>query len=374
LSHQTTSRAALIREFGKPYVIEEVLLDAPRGREVLVQVKGSGLCHSDQNFAHNDFGLPLPIVLGHEAAGVVIGLGPDVTEVALGDHVVACALPSCGRCDECLQGYRVNCLHPEVAVRGADEPPRITAGGEPVTQFVGIGGFADHILVHESQLVPIDASVPLDRASLVGCGVVTGGGAVLRSAAVKPGDTVVVIGAGGVGLNAIQTAALVGARKVIAVDLQEDKLALAKRFGATHVVNPTDGDPVAEVMELTGGLGVHHAFEVTGAAVPLKQAAAMLGRRGKVYVIGMQKPGTVLDWAVDPYTSTHATFEQGVLGVNMGSTNFKIDVPYFAELYMQNRYNLDDLVSKTIGLDEINEGYEVLNQGGVARSVITFQS
>jgi S-(hydroxymethyl)glutathione dehydrogenase / alcohol dehydrogenase len=374
LSNQTKTRAAIIREFGKPYVIEDVLLDEPRGREVLVQVKGSGLCHSDQNFAVNDLGLPLPMVLGHEAAGVVIALGPDVTEVALGDHVVACPVASCGRCDECLQGYRVNCLHPEVATRKADEPPRITAGGEPVTQFCGLGGFADHILVHESQLVPVDASVPLDRAALLGCGVVTGGGAVLRSAAVRPGDTVVVIGAGGVGLNAIQTAELVGARKVIAVDLQEDKLALAKRFGATHTVNPADGDPVAQVMAITNGQGVHHAFEVTGAAVPLKQAAAMLGRRGTVYVVGMQKPGATLNWEVDAFSSMHATFEQGLRGVNMGSTNFKVDVPYFAELYLQNRYNLDDLVSNIIELDDINEGYALLNQGGVARSVITFQA
>ena len=374
MSNQTKTRAAVIREFGKPYVIEDVLLDEPRGREVLVQVKGSGLCHSDENFATNDVGIPLPMVLGHEAAGVVIGVGPDVTEVALGDHVVACTVASCGRCDECLQGYRVNCLHPEVAARAAGEPPRITAGGEPVTQFFGVGGFADHILVHESQLVPVDDSVPLDRAALLGCAVVTGGGAVLRSAAVSPGDTVVVIGAGGVGLNAIQTAELVGARKVIAVDLQEDKLALAKRFGATHTVNPADGDPVAQVMAITGGQGVHHAFEVTGGAAPLRQAAAMLGRRGKVYVVGMQKPGAKLDWEVDAFSTAHIAFEQGLRGVNMGSTNFKIDVPYFAELYLQNRYNLDDLVSNTIELDDINDGYAALKQGGVARSVITFQA
>jgi S-(hydroxymethyl)glutathione dehydrogenase/alcohol dehydrogenase len=372
MSNQTKTRAALIREIGKPYVIEDVVLDEPRGREVLVQVKGSGLCHSDQNFAHNDLGMPLPMVLGHEAAGVVIGLGPDVTEVELGDHVVACSVASCGSCDQCLQGYRVNCLHPEVTVRSDGEPPRITAGGEPVFQAFGLGGFAEHMLVHESQLVAVDPFVPFDRAAMLGCGVVTGGGAILRSAKVRPRDTVVVIGAGGVGLNTIQTAELVGARKVIAVDLQQDKLVLAKRFGATHTVNPTDGDPVEQVRSITGGLGVDHAFEVTGGQVPLKQAAAMLGRRGTVYIIGMQKPGSVLGWEVDAFSTPHISSEQGLRGVNMGSTNFKIDVPYFAELYLQDRYNLDDLVSSNIQLDDINEGYTALAKGGVAREVLTF--
>jgi S-(hydroxymethyl)glutathione dehydrogenase / alcohol dehydrogenase len=372
MSNQTKTRAALIREIGKPYVIEDIVLDEPRGREVLVQVKGSGLCHSDQNFALHDTGMPLPMVLGHEAAGIVIGVGPDVADVALGDHVVACAVASCGRCNECLQGYRVNCLHPEVAARGAGEPSRITAGGEAVFQAFGLGAFADHMLVHECQLVAIDPTVPFDRAAMLGCGVVTGGGAVLRSAQVRPGDSVVVIGAGGVGLNAIQTAELVGARKVIAVDLQEDKLVLARRFGATHTVNPADGDPVEQVRAITGGLGVDHAFEVTGGQAPLKQAAAMLGRRGKVYVIGMQKAGSTLDWEVDAFSTPHISSEQGLRGVNMGSTNFKIDVPYFAELFLQDRYNLDDLVSSNIELDNINEGYAALAKGGVARGIITF--
>lgn len=372
MSKTTNAQAAVIREFGKPYVIEDIVLDEPRGREVLVQVKGSGLCHSDQNFANTDHGLPLPLVLGHEAAGIVIAIGPDVSEIAIGDPVTACPVPSCGRCTECMQGNRVHCLNPEVASRGADEPPRITIQGEPATQFTGLGGFASHMLVHESQLVAIDPRVPFDRAALLGCGVVTGAGAAIRSAAVKPRETVVVIGAGGVGLNTIQAAVLVGARKIIAVDVQDDKLELAKRFGATHTVNSTEGDPVEQVMSITDGQGAHHAFDVTGLAGPLKQASNMIGRRGTVYAVGMQKAGTVLDWAVDPYTTMRAAFEHGVRGVNMGSTNFKIDVPYYAELYLQDRFNLDDLVSDTIELSEINEGYEKLAKGGVARSVITF--
>ena len=368
----TSVRAAMVRNFSDGFESTSVEIDRPRGREVLVETKASGLCHSDLHFVHEDRGLPLPIVLGHELAGIVVEVGPEVNEVAVGDHVVGCSVPSCGACVECYSGYRVNCLNQGVAARRPDEPPRISRNGEPVTQFVGLSGFADHALVHESQVVAVSKDVPFDRAALLGCGVVTGAGAVLRSAAVKPMETVVVLGAGGVGLNAVQASALVGARKVIVVDLNPAKLQLATKFGATHLVDPADGDPVEQVNALTGGLGADHVFEFTGAKQPLVQATAMVGRRGTTYVVGLQQLGETLDFAVAPGIGGTVNFEKGVRGVRMGSVNVKVDIPYYAELYAQGRFNLDDLVSNTIALDDITAGYEAVKIGAVARNVITF--
>lgn len=236
-----------------------------------------------------------------------------------------------------------------------------------------MAGFAEQALFPEHLLAAISKDVPFDRASLLGCGVVTGAGAVIRTAKVRFGDTVAVFGAGGVGLNAIQAAALSGASKVIAIDLQPTKLDLAKKFGATHLVNPADGDTVEQVRALTDGQGVNHAFEVIGLIPTLEQATQVLDHGGTAYVVGMQRPGSRLSVNVDPMDlSSLLRREQSVKGVKMGSTNFKLDIPLYAELYLQGRFNLDDLVSTTIGLEDINEGYAELEKGKVARSVITF--
>ena len=373
MTNTLTARAALIRAIGEPFAIADVQVEAPRGSEVLVEVRGSGLCHSDINYATQDLGKPVPMLLGHEVAGVVLGLGPDVRSLAVGDHVVACLVGACGDCMPCRSGRPAGCARRgTLDARPAGEQPRITEGGTPVFQLRGIGGFASHTLIDEGQLVRVDKAIPFDRAALLGCGVVTGAGAVIRSAQVRPLDTVVVIGAGGVGLNAIQAAEHVGARRVIAIDTQPVKLELAKRFGATDVVNASEGGVVEHVMDLTGGQGVDHVFEVTGHLAPLKEAISMLGHRGTVYLIGLQRPGTVLDQPLAATESLMMGLEQGIRGVMMGSTNFKIDVPYFGDLYLQGRFNLDDLVSGTLDLDDINAGYDALRGGGVARSVITF--
>ncbi|ALJ18869.1 zinc-binding dehydrogenase [Microbacterium sp. No. 7] len=365
----TRARAALLvdRE-GHSFTITEVDVSAPGDGEVLVDIRASSLCHSDWNFVVNDYGHPLPALLGHEIAGVVREVGPGVVDVAVGDHVVACVVPSCGRCEKCLEGERVQCLDPQSSQRSPGAAPRVTRDGGYVWQMQGLGGFSDRALIHESQLVRVDPAVPLDRAAVLGCGVVTGAGAVLRSADVRPRETVVVFGAGGVGLSAAQAAAIVGARKVIVVDIEDGRLELARRFGATHVINGATQDVVAEIRALTGGRGVDHAFEMTGLPGPLQQAYAVLGARGTVYLIGMQPVGSTFPLPADSLST-----EASVRAVKMGSTNFKVDIPYYAELYLQGRFNLDDLVSAHIPLDRINEAYaDMLAGSTVGRTVIVF--
>ncbi|MCR1781270.1 zinc-binding dehydrogenase [Nocardioides carbamazepini] len=361
-------RAAVVdRVAANQFTLSEIRLSDLRPGEVLVDVKASGLCHSDWNFVSEDRGTPFPALLGHELAGVVKAVADGVTEFAIGDHVVGCGVGSCGECDNCREGRSIWCRHPERAARAAGEPPRMTtADGDPLWQFLGIGSFAEQTIVHQSMLVAVDPRVPFDRAAVLGCAVATGAGVVMRCAEVRPRETVVVFGAGGVGLNAIQAAALVGARKIIAVDVQDEKLELAKKFGATHGVNARDVDPVEAVAEITGGHGVDHVFEMTGLPGPLGQGYRMLGRDGTVYIVGMQAPGSRFE-----LPSAEILRGASVRAVWMGSSNFKVDVPYYAELYLQGRFNLDDLVAQNIALDDINDGYaRMLTGGGVARSVI----
>lgn len=362
-------KAAVLESVGTPFVIRDIQIAAPIGREVLVDVKASGLCHSDLHVQENDFGYPLPGVLGHEISGVVAAVGPDVTEFSVGDHVVGCLVSHCGHCAACLAGRTFECAHPEAVQRDPAEAPRLSVDGTPLYQFADLGGFAEQALVHENNIVVVNRDIPFVQAALLGCGVVTGAGAAINTAGIRVGDTVAVIGCGGVGLSAIQGAALAGATRVIAIDLQPGKLELAKRFGATHTVNPADGDVVEQVRALTDGQGVKYSFEVIGLKQTAQQAVEILAKAGMAYLIGMQKPGTVIE--LDPM-GTLLMGQKGVRGVFMGSTNFKHDIPMFADLYTQGRYNLDDLVSQTIALEDINAGYEELKKGQVARSVITF--
>lgn len=361
-------RAAVVDKVAaNQFTLTRIRLSDLQPGEVLVDVRAAGLCHSDWNFVSEDRGSPFPALLGHELAGVVVEVADGVTEFAIGDHVVGCGLGSCGECENCREGRPVWCRHPERAVRAAGSPARMTTeDGTPLWQFLGLGSFAEQTIVHQSMLVAVDQRVPFDRAAVLGCAVATGAGVVMRCAQVQPRQTVVVFGAGGVGLNAIQAAALVGARKIIAVDIHDEKLELARKFGATHVVNTRDVDPVEAVTEITGGHGVDHAFEMTGLPGPLGQGYRMLGRDGTVYIVGMQAPGSRFE-----LPSAEILRGAGVRAVWMGSSNFKVDVPYYAELYLQGRFNLDDLVAQNIALDDINDGYaRMLTGGGVARSVI----
>ena len=245
-------KAAVMLEVGKPLEIMEITLDQPLPHEVVVQVRASSLCHSDLHTLKTDFGWPLPLVLGHEVAGVVESVGDRVTAVQVGDHVVGNLISACGRCPSCQRGVPTGCTDAASIRRTPEQGSRYTLDGAPVTQIGDLGGFAEKILVHERNVVRVDRSMPFDRAALLGCGVITGIGAVKNAARVRFGDDVVVIGCGGVGLNVVQGAALSGARRVIAVDLLPAKLELAKRFGATDVVNPAEGDPIERVREIVG--------------------------------------------------------------------------------------------------------------------------
>jgi S-(hydroxymethyl)glutathione dehydrogenase/alcohol dehydrogenase len=308
---------------------------------------------------------PTPAVLGHESAGIVEAVGSDVTYVKPGDHVITCLSVFCGQCDFCQAG-KPNLCTKEATRRPFDKPQRLSKDGAPVFQFLDLSSFAEQMLVHEGAIVKIRDDMPLDRAALIGCGVTTGLGAVFNTARVQPGETVVVIGAGGIGLNCIQGARIAGAGRIIAVDRIELKLKLAEQFGATDLVDASAGDPVMQVHQLTGG-GVHHAFEAIGLKQTAEQAFAMLRRGGTATVIGMIPIGQTVE-----VPGFELLYEKKLQGSNMGSNRFRVDMPRYVDLYLQGRLKLDELVSARIGLDEINEGFEAMKAGEVARSVVVF--
>lgn len=352
---------------GKFVIRDDVVLADPIGAEILVDVKASGLCHSDLIGAQEEtFGAPA--VLGHEVAGVVVGVGPNVTDFEVGDHVVACLLGFCGQCSRCAAGDRYLCVNfPFGTQRRPGEAPRVSLEGEPLAQGFDIGGFAEQVLIHSNNAVRIDPAMPLDRACLLGCGVVTGVGAAVRSAPVRFGDTVAVIGCGGVGLHVVQGARLAGAKRIVAVDINSKKLDLAAKFGATDVVDASACDAVEAVLALTNG-GVDHAFEVAGRRDTAEQAYGMLAVGGTALLVGHQGAGTTVNLDVGM-----AQFRRiSAKPVSVGSTNFRVDIPLYADLYLQGRLLLDELVSDTIKLDDVNSAYQALVSGEIARAVITF--
>jgi S-(hydroxymethyl)glutathione dehydrogenase/alcohol dehydrogenase len=271
-------KAAVFREINQPLTIEDVDIGSPMAREVLVRTVASGVCHSDLHFVEGLWPFPPPAVLGHEAAGVVEEVGEQVTYVQPGDHVIACLSVFCGHCDQCLTGHPNRCSNPETQ-RVPGEPSRLSQNGEPINQFLHVSGYAEKMLLHENAIVKIREDMPLDRAALIGCGVMTGVGAALNTAKVEPGSTVAVFGAGGVGLAAIQGARIAGARMIIAVDVVEDKLATARELGATHIVDASSGDPVRSIREMTGG-GVDYSFEAIGLKTTAEQAFTCLAAGG----------------------------------------------------------------------------------------------
>lgn len=359
-------RAAVISEIGGQFTTETVRLAEPIGREVLVDVKASGLCHTDLSIAHSGFGATFPAVLGHEVSGVVAAIGPDVDDLAIGDHVVACLVQACGACVACLGGRSFQCGHPERTLRKPDEAARISTATHNLDQLFGIGGFAQRVVVHENQLVRIDSRVPFAQAALLGCGVVTGAGVVVNSANTQPGDTVLIVGVGGVGLNAINGAVAAGASKIIAIDISDGKLEKARKFGATHVFNSATDDVVSEVLSLTQG-GVDSAFDFVGTQSATRSALEMLRVGGALYLIGSVDPTAALTIS----NLELILSQKRIQGVFMGSSTAKRDIPRWADLYLQGRFELDGLVSREISLDEVTEGYGMLKDPDVARVVIT---
>lgn len=359
-------KAAVLEQApGELVVVDDVETDAVGPREVLVKTAAAGVCHSDLHYMEGKYRTRIPTVVGHEAAGVVVEVGRDVTYVKPGDHVVTCLSVFCGVCEYCLSGQLVLCSK-RATRRPRGVPSRLKRAGEDINQFLDVSAFAEQMLVHENAVAKIDPSLPLDRAALLGCGVTTGLGAVIRTAQVRPGSTVAVIGCGGVGLNVIQGARLAGAGRIIAVDRVGAKLDLATDFGATDVVNASEGDAVEKVRELTGD-GVDYAFEAIGLKPTTEQAFAMLRSGGMAVVVGMIPLGTSIE-----IPGVDFMFEKRLVGSLMGSNNFRTDMPRYAQLYQQGRIKLDELVSARIGLDDVNQAFEEMKRGSVARSVIVF--
>jgi S-(hydroxymethyl)glutathione dehydrogenase/alcohol dehydrogenase len=361
-------RAAVLNTIPGQLDIEDVEIGEPGPREVLVRTIAAGLCHSDLHFMEGKYPFPCPAVLGHESAGVVEAVGSMVHYVAPGDHVITCLSAFCGHCSQCTDGHLTLCENKATElVRQPGEPPRLSrADGEVVNQFLHLSSFAEFMLIHEQALVKIDQDMPFDKAALIGCGVTTGLGAVFRTARVAPGETVAVIGCGGIGLSAIQGARIAGANKIIAVDTNPSKLELAQQLGATHVVDAASDDPVAAVKALTGG-GVHHSFEAVGMKVTAEQSFSMLRSGGQATVIGMIPVGTRIEIHGPELLS-----EKTLTGSNMGSNQFRTDMPRYIDMYLDGRLHLDEMVSKTITLEQINDGFDDMKAGNVARSVISF--
>jgi S-(hydroxymethyl)glutathione dehydrogenase/alcohol dehydrogenase len=290
----------------------------------------------------------------------------DVTQFRVGDHVVGSLAQSCGWCARCQTGRSFQCQHPETTLRRPTGAPRLSRHGVGLFQGLGLGGFAERVLVHENQLALLPKDMPFAQAALLGCGVVTGAGAVLNTANVRAGDTVVIFGAGGVGLNAISGARIAGASRIVVLDVQPKRLQAAQRFGATDIINSTE----AQSVEVVRGLlprGADHVFDFVGLKAVAAQGLAMLGVGGGLYLVGVSKPEVVLD--VNIFSAIGG--QKRVQGVNFGSTNFKRDIPMFADLYLQGRMNLDDLVSKRIALRDVNDGYVALKDGTFNRIVVT---
>jgi S-(hydroxymethyl)glutathione dehydrogenase/alcohol dehydrogenase len=360
-------KAAVMRAVGEPLRIEELLIDAPGPHEVLVRTAATGVCHSDLHVLEGALPNPVPIVLGHEPAGIVAAIGAAVRHVAVGDHVIACLSVFCGTCEYCIAG-RPNLCDGASTVRRPDEPPRLANGGEPVAQFANLGAFAERMLVHENALVPIRRDVPLDRAALIGCGVTTGLGAVFNRARVRAGETAVVIGCGGIGLSVVQGCRIAGAARIVAVDTAAWKLELASRLGATDVVDAAQGNPVPRVVEMTAG-GVDYAFEAIGTPATVRQAVRMTRKGGTIVMLGVVPVGT----NVELPGADIVLREKTILGCMMGSNRFRIDIPRYLELYRSGQLRLDEMISARLPLAAVNDAFAAMRQGTAARSVIVFE-
>lgn len=358
-------KAAVLREVGKPLQIEDVQISKPGPHEVLIRTAAAGVCHSDLHFIEGSYPHPLPAVLGHESAGVVEAIGSEVRTVKVGDHVITCLSAFCGHCEHCLTGHLSLCQSPDTK-RKADEEPRLTQNGAPLPQFLNLSSFAEQMLITEHACVSVRKDMPLDRAALIGCGVMTGVGAVFHTSKVRPGETVAVIGCGGVGLAAINGAAIAGAGRIIAIDMSKSKDNLAKHFGATDFICAADTDAVKEVMEMTKG-GVHHTFEAVGLKKTSEQAFMMLKRGGTANIIGMIPIGQSVELPGFAFLG-----EKRIQGSAMGSNRFPVDMPRLVDMYMAGKLKLDEMVSRRIKLEQVNDAFAEMKRGEIARSVIVF--
>jgi S-(hydroxymethyl)glutathione dehydrogenase/alcohol dehydrogenase len=356
-----------MRTNNAPLELEEVQIDDPGPGEVLVKTKATGICHSDLTVLEGGLPIPPPCVLGHEPAGIVEVVGDGVSDFAPGDHVIGCLTSWCGVCKFCTGGRPYLCPM-QFAGRAPGSKSRLSdASGQPIFQFANLSSFAERMLCPERSLVKIRDDMPLDRASLIGCGVTTGLGAALNTVNIPAGASVVIIGCGGVGLSALQGARIGGAGKIIAVDAKAWKFDLAAKLGANECVDATDGDAVAAVQALTGG-GADYVFECIGLVPTVQQAIAMTGRGGTTVLVG-----------VVPITQTAAFSpadltlqEKNITGSFMGSNRFRFDMPKYIDFYLDGRLHLDEMISSRIPLEEVNDALDLMRKGEAARQVIVF--
>jgi S-(hydroxymethyl)glutathione dehydrogenase / alcohol dehydrogenase len=365
-------KAAICTAIDTPLEIAEIDLAAPKAGEVKVRLGASGVCHSDLSVRNGTLLAPLPAVLGHEGAGVVEEVGEGVENLKEGDHVVISWIPQCGDCYFCARGQAELCDVglPVIATGGLlDGTPRFARDGNPLMQMSASGTFTEATVIPAISAVKIDQDVPLTAAALIGCGVLTGFGAAVNTADIKAGDTVAVLGAGGVGLNVIQGARHAGAERIIAIDMVDGKLQTAQKFGATDLVNAGEGDATAKVMEFTQQRGADVTFEVIGLQPTIEQAIGMTRRGGQTVLVGVPK----FDAMVNVPAALGFIFsEKQVRGCLYGSSNVHRDVPMLTKLYSDGKLMLDELVSREIKLDQVNDAMDEMGSGEIARSVIVY--
>lgn len=365
------TKAAVLYEYGKPLVIDELELAAPKEKEVLVKNKAAGICHTDLSVRNGFIRMPpLPCIPGHEGAGVIQEVGPGVTKLKPGDPVLLMWVPICGQCYYCLRGQPYLCAEKDKTRSGTmlDGTYRLRKGNQNIHCMLGVGCFSEYNVVSERSVLPIDPGIPFDLAAVAGCGVITGVGAVINKARVRPGSAVAVVGAGGVGLNVIQGAVLANATKILAIDILDHKLELAKLFGATHLINASREDPLTKVMEITKGIGADYAFEAVGKAETTLTAYNLIRRGGSVVVVGI--PDSDAKLTLPLYEIP--LMEKNILGCHYGSGDSRVDLLTLLDLYKAGRIHLEQLVTHRYRLEEINTGFKDLEAGKNARGMIIY--
>lgn len=360
-------KAAVMRANDAPLVFEDVRHDEPGPGEVLVKTVASGICHSDLTVIEGGLPVPPPTILGHEPAGIVEAIGPGVADFKPGDHVIGCITNWCGVCRYCTEGRPYLCLTQYVGRPGGAKPRLCDAKGEAIHQFANLSSFAEHMLVPERSLVKIRDDMPLDRACLIGCGITTGLGAALNTVRIPAGASVAIVGCGGVGLAALQGARIVGAGKIVAVDAQPWKLELAKKLGATHVVDASKGNAVGEVHEITGG-GADFVFECIGLVPTVQESVMMTGRGGTTVLVGVVPIHQMVSLSAADITLQ----EKKITGSYMGSNRFRFDMPRYVDFYLDGRLKLDEMISSRVELSQLNDAFDRMRKGEAARQVVVF--
>ena len=358
-------KAAVLFEANTPLSIEDVTVSKPTAHEVLIRTMAVGVCRSDLHFVDGAYPHAMPTIPGHEACGVVEAVGDEVRGVKVGDHVVTCLSAYCGQCEFCVTGRMSLCIDASVR-RPKGAAPRLMLGDRPIAQMLNLSAYAEMMLVHEHACVAIDRDMPMDRAALLGCAITTGAGAVFNTTDVTPGETVCVVGCGGIGLAAVNAAKIAGAGKIIALDPVPEKRAMAEKLGATHSIDALSDTAADQVVEITKG-GVHHAIEAVGRTQSAATAVKVLRRGGTATILGMMPLGEKVGLSAMDLLSG-----KRLQGGFMGSNRFPVDIPRLVDFYMRGLLDLDTIIADRMPLERINDAFEELRRGDTTRSVITF--